>query len=175
MSLGELKINKKPIKARAQIKDINSARDLPERTRIPPIGFYDVSSSLQLTKQKQRAAIIFEEHKKIRPTALEPIKESKDNKGDKSQNPNVPKSNTSNNPTYQIKSERHMRPIDNKTKQGIAYKDSAASFVDKRSYFKRIKSREDEDMYAKYQQSMNNKFNEMREKLNMLKGSINQE
>lgn len=174
MSLGELKINKKPIKARAQIKDINSARDLPERTRIPPIGFYDLSSSIQLTKQKQRVAIIFEEHKKIRPTELEAIKESKDNKGG-SHNSNITKSNPSINPIYQVKSERHMRPIDNKTNKGIPYKDSAASFVDKRSYFKRIKSREDEDMYAKYQQSMNHKFNEMREKLNMLKGSINQE
>jgi len=172
-SLGELKINKASIKSRSQNKNsINSARDLPERIRIPPIGFYDVSGSIQCTKERQKAAIIFEEHRKARPTDLEIVKEAKENKLERLQG-SISAKNSSN--ISGIKTERHMRIIDNKPKQPVAQKDSAQLFVDKRSYFKRLKSREDEDLYAKYHQAMNHKFNEMREKLNMLKGSINQE
>jgi len=176
LGLGELKINKKSIKSRMhhQSTGINSARELPERVRIPPIGFYDISKSIDQTKQKQKVALIFEEHKKT--NGLESIRENKeDAKTDRSNVGNVLKSIPIVNGMYQIKSERKMRMIENKPKQTVPQKDSAVTFVEKRSYFKRIKSREDEDMYAKYQQAMNHKFNEFREKLNKLKGAINQE
>lgn len=174
LGLGELKINKTSIKSRMYNKSINSARDLPERVRIPPIGFYEISKSIDQTKQKQKVAIIFEEHKKT--NGLESIRESKEDvKTDRPNVGNALKNIPIVNGSYQIKSERKMRIIENKPKQTVPQKDSAATFVEKRSYFKRIKSREDEDMYAKYQQAMNNKFNEFREKLNKLKGSINQE
>jgi len=63
--------------------------------------------------------------------------------------------------------------VEMKAKSMIPSKDSAAMFVENRSYFRKLKAEEDEEKYLQFHNTMDSKFVEMREKLNLLKNAIN--
>jgi len=73
----------------------------------------------------------------------------------------------------QVKRFDFKRSVEMKEKTMIPQKDSAAMFVDNRSYFRKLKPENEEERFIQFHNTMDTKFIEMREKLNSLKNAIN--
>ena len=150
-------------------KKTDTSKDRFEKLLSPPIGFYNIENSLKQIRKKNRVALILKEHKKPEISQNSELSMTRFGTGARSESlPSL------NGVLTDGRNGRLKRAIENQGKVVLPYKESAAMLVENKSYFRKIHAEDNKESFLRFQNSMSNRFSEMKEKLTSLKGAINQ-